>query len=260
MPTSTPTNVDAWAYFQPDGPLTVEVGQQFSLTLRVNSGSNQIAASQNYLTFTNSILQNVVLGSPGCGTITTTFTIDNSTFDSTLQNEICNGPGQCVFRGVAVDPGSIGYAAGAFSNPPATGDFRIARAAFCATAPGDAVLHWQFSPPDPIVRNTDVVDANSVSVGNRTFDVDYEVHVIPASAQPSLVGHVTWQGPPNQPDPRQSLPISLTLRLASGGPSNEYTGLTTDASGFFTVPLGSLPSGTYNWRVKGPSTWPTPGR
>src|SRR5207253_2222113 len=26
---------------------------------------------------------------------------------------------------------------------------------------------------------------------------------------------------------------------------------TTDASGFFTVSLGSLPTGTYNWRAKG---------
>ena len=76
--------------------------------------------------------------------------------------------------------------------------------------------------------------------------------MVPDSATPVLVGHVTWQGPPAQPNALQALPISLTLRLASGGADNEYTGLTTDASGFFTVPLGSLASGTYNWRVKGP--------
>src|SRR5207245_10127985 len=56
----------------------------------------------------------------------------------------------------------------------------------------------------------------------------------------------------------QALPISLTLRLASGGADNEYTGLTTDASGFFTV-TASLPSGTYNWRVKGPKYLATAG-
>ncbi|MFL5733991.1 MAG: dockerin type I domain-containing protein, partial [Chloroflexia bacterium] len=67
-----------------------------------------------------------------------------------------------------------------------------------------------------------------------------------------LVGHVTWQGRPPQPNALQALPISLTLRLASGGPASEYTGLTTDASGFFTVPVGTLPNGTYNWRVKDP--------
>jgi hypothetical protein len=50
----------------------------------------------------------------------------------------------------------------------------------------------------------------------------------------------------------QALVISLTLRLQSGGPASEYTGMTTDASGFFTVPVGALPNGVYNWRVKDP--------
>jgi hypothetical protein len=67
-----------------------------------------------------------------------------------------------------------------------------------------------------------------------------------------LVGHITWQGRPPQPNALQALPISLTLRLSAGGPDNEYTGLTTDASGFFTVSVGILPAGTYNWRVKDP--------
>src|SRR5205814_3845815 len=70
--------------------------------------------------------------------------------------------------------------------------------------------------------------------------------------QTLLVGHVTWQGRPAQPNPLQALPISLTLRLSGGGPDNEYTGLTTDASGFFTVNVGNLGRGIYDWRVKGP--------
>ncbi|MFL5731953.1 MAG: dockerin type I domain-containing protein [Chloroflexia bacterium] len=67
-----------------------------------------------------------------------------------------------------------------------------------------------------------------------------------------FVGHVTWQGPPPQPDPRQALPITLTLRLASGRPDQEFRNLATDASGFFTVSVGTFPAGTYNWRVKDP--------
>ncbi|MFL5734382.1 MAG: dockerin type I domain-containing protein [Chloroflexia bacterium] len=67
----------------------------------------------------------------------------------------------------------------------------------------------------------------------------------------ALVGHVNWQGRPSQPNTLQQLPISLTLRLQSGGPGNEYDGMTTDASGSFTVPVGGL-AGAYNWRAKGP--------
>src|SRR5205807_8246528 len=70
------------------------------------------------------------------------------------------------------------------------------------------------------------------------------------TATPVLVGHVTWQG--HTTGSSQALPLTLTLRLQSGGPDNEYTSLTTDASGFFTVSVGSLSMGAYNWHTKGP--------
>jgi hypothetical protein len=65
-----------------------------------------------------------------------------------------------------------------------------------------------------------------------------------------MVGHVTWQGRPSQPNPLQQLPITLTLKL--GTTETDYEPTTTDASGFFTVPVGSLAPGIYSWRVKGP--------
>jgi hypothetical protein len=65
-----------------------------------------------------------------------------------------------------------------------------------------------------------------------------------------LVGHVTWQGRPAQPHARQQLPVTLTLKL--GMNEVNYPVQTTDASGFFTVSVGSLANGTYDWRVKGP--------
>jgi hypothetical protein len=67
---------------------------------------------------------------------------------------------------------------------------------------------------------------------------------------PVLVGHVTWQGRPAQPSTLQQLPITLTLKM--GTLEIDYPVQTTDASGFFTAPVSGLPSGTYNWRVKGP--------
>jgi hypothetical protein len=64
------------------------------------------------------------------------------------------------------------------------------------------------------------------------------------------VGHVIWQGRPPQPDPLQQLPITLTLK--QGTTEVNYTSQTTSASGYFTVPVGGLPLGTYTWRIKGP--------
>jgi hypothetical protein len=63
-----------------------------------------------------------------------------------------------------------------------------------------------------------------------------------------LVGHVTWQGRPAQPNTFQQVPITLTLKI--GSLEANYPAQTTDASGYFTVSVASLPPGTYNWRVK----------
>jgi len=66
---------------------------------------------------------------------------------------------------------------------------------------------------------------------------------------PLLVGHVTWQGPPAQPDARQQLPVTLTIKL--GFTEVNYPAQTTNSSGYFTVSVGGLTSGTYSWRAKG---------
>jgi hypothetical protein len=76
------------------------------------------------------------------------------------------------------------------------------------------------------------------------------VSLVPIPAPETLVGHIVWQGRPAQPSPLQQLPVTLTLKL--GTTEVNYPALTTDASGYFTVPVGGLASGTYAWRVKGP--------
>lgn len=67
------------------------------------------------------------------------------------------------------------------------------------------------------------------------------------TAQPILVGHVNWEARPSQPNQLQQLPITLTLKL--GNTEVNYPTQLTDQYGFFTVTLGSLPNGTYTWRV-----------
>ena len=72
----------------------------------------------------------------------------------------------------------------------------------------------------------------------------------------SLIVHVVWEGRPAQPNALQQLPVTLTLKSAST--EVNFPSATTDASGFFTVSVASLPNGTYNWRVKGsavPREW-----
>ncbi len=67
------------------------------------------------------------------------------------------------------------------------------------------------------------------------------------TATPILVGHVIWEGRPAQPNQLQVLPITLTLKM--GATERNYSTQLTDQYGFFTVTLGRLPNGLYNWRA-----------
>ncbi len=97
----------------------------------------------------------------------------------------------------------------------------------------------------PLPTNTPTFTSAPTSSATLTTTPTYTPVVGPA-----LVGHVTWQGRPAQPNARQQLPITLTLKL--GTTEVNYPSQSTDANGFFTVSVGSLANGTYNWRVKGP--------
>ncbi len=256
--TDTPATTDAYAYLVPAGPMTVQVGTKFTLDMRVNAGSSSINATQNYMTYNNSIIQLVDTAQAGC-VLTSVVTADNVVFDATLQNETCNGPGNCTFRGVAIGPGSFAFASGALGNPAATGDFHVAQTAWCGVAAGDSIIHWQFAPPAPLERDTEIVEQNGNLVSNPALYTDYVIHVVAPSPTPNaaqLQGHVTIQGRPAQPNALQSVPVTFTLRLASGGPESDYS-TTTDASGNFTVTAPA--AGNYNWRVKNPQTMANSG-
>src|SRR5439155_4962624 len=54
----------------------------------------------------------------------------------------------------------------------------------------------------------------------------------------------------------QQLPITLTLK--SGSTEVNYPVQMTDASGYFTVPVGGLANGQYNWRAKSAQVGPSP--
>jgi hypothetical protein len=105
----------------------------------------------------------------------------------------------------------------------------------------------------PIACATATPTTTSTPTTTRTFT---PTPTLTPTTQPLLIGHVTWQGRPVQPNSLQQLPITLTLKSANV--EVNYPAQTTDASGYFTVSVAALPNGTYNWRVKSAQLGPTP--
>jgi hypothetical protein len=46
--------------------------------------------------------------------------------------------------------------------------------------------------------------------------------------------------------------VPITLTIKAGSTEINYPSQSTDASGFFSVPVGMVANNTYNWRVKNP--------
>ncbi len=126
---------------------------------------------------------------------------------------------------------------------------------------------WHFGPafntPRSRSRATGVIDGRAYVAGGADLGDDRalltsleSITYVPCgtvtpTATPVggsvLVGHVNWEARPAQPSQLQMLPITLTLKL--GTTEVNYPTQPTDQYGFFTVTLGSLPSGIYSWRV-----------
>lgn len=239
-----PETQNAFAHFEPQSGAppnggTVSVGTRFTLDLKVNTGSNNnVAASQNYLLFDDASAPSSVLkvSSPSgnCTSIplTATLTADNTMFDVVLQNEVCNGPGACMLRGVYTPPGSMAFASGALSNCPTgcgPGDFRIASVTFCAANGGRATLHWQFSPPAPTTRDTQVIDINSQPVQLSTLYHDYVINVTGPTATPDRnatpLRTPTYAPPGTQPPAPRTSPTrsaNCTMNFRDVQPTDEF--------------------------------------
>jgi hypothetical protein len=196
----SPSAVDAFAHLAPNPVLTATVGSKFTLDLLINSGTNTIVGQQSYMTFTNSLLQVVSTGSSGC-VASTAVSPDLTTFSTLLQNVVDN------------DLGEIAYASGTFGGgvPPGS-DFRVAQISFCASAPGDAIVHWQFSPPAPANRNSKIVDSSSNTVSNQALYVDGVIHIIGPTPTPTNT-------PTNTPIPPTNTPSSTPSNTPTNTPT-----------------------------------------
>ncbi len=196
-PTATPpVCAGAYHYFRPQtgSPSNggvVRVGQRFTLDMLVSTGPYDITAQQSYITFTYDVLQNVNASQPGC-VLTSTVTRDNATFEIDLQNEVCNGPDPCVFRRLTIPAGYLAYASGALNNPSYNGpDFRVAQVAFCAIAAGQATIHWQFTPPAPMTRDTEIVEEGGGLINVRSCYTDYIINVDGPTRTPTITATST---------------------------------------------------------------------
>jgi hypothetical protein len=161
----------------PAGPCNgceVRPGERFDLDLMLHAAGKPVVSQQTYLTFTTRLLQSVDPAGGGCYPAAA-LQPDTTVFDAVLQNEVCSGDAPCDFRGLKVDGGSIAYASGALSNPAYSGDdFRLARMSFCALAPGDAMIRWQFAPAN---RATFVNEAERDAAA--PCYLEYVIHIAP---------------------------------------------------------------------------------
>jgi hypothetical protein len=226
---SGPQTADAFAHWVYNGSsptvITITMGTPVPLDLFINAGSNQDAtAQQSYVTFSYNLFK-FVDSAQGC-TPSATVSPDTSTFDVTLQNEVCNGPAPCTFRGQPVDPGSFAFASGALSNPNCQngcgGDFPVAHAAICGVATGQGTLHWQFDPPDPPTRDSQIISYDNQLLQNRNLYHDVTVIVVPCA------GCAT-----STPAPSAS-PTGTPTRTATRTPTRTATAVAT-TTGTVTV-------------------------
>src|SRR5438477_7809634 len=169
----------------PNSGDAVTTGDRFVLDLFVHAQDHSGSAMQAYVTYTNPLADVADVNNlPNSCILVQTAKADPSTMDSTLQNEWCNGPADCTFRGVQTPAGWGAYAAGALNSCPAPngcpGDYRVAQIGWCAFQPGTFTIHWQFSPPDPVTRDTEIVDSNSQVVSNPALFTDYTITIVGA--------------------------------------------------------------------------------
>lgn len=96
----------------------------------------------------------------------------------------------------------------------------------------------------------------AVLMGHKAFSASRNAEdtmrsvVMATTGGTTLTGHVLLQARPTPPNPRWSVPLSVTLLNPSGNYTFEFE-TNTDQSGYFTL-TGDITPGVYQWRVKHP--------
>src|SRR5205807_7980955 len=111
--------------------------------------------------------------------------------------------------------------------------FRVAQIGICAGAAGQAVLHWQFSPPATRNRHTDIADVSGSLVQNSTLFTDYVFNVISGPGTPTNTPTSTFTNTPiNTPTntPTNSPTITPTNTPTATPPSCANYVITTGSA------------------------------
>ncbi|MFL5734825.1 MAG: dockerin type I domain-containing protein [Chloroflexia bacterium] len=278
----------------PNNGATISTGARFVLDLMMHGHDNSTTAAQSYVTYTYQLADIADVNAlPTACVLSNIARTDATTFETTVQNEWCNGPAPCVFRGVQTDPGLGAFTTCALEGCPTgcPGDFRVGQLGLCAFAPGTFTIHWQFSPPAPFDRDTEIVDTNNTIVSNPALFTDYTLTIVGSPVatitttpsplptntrtatrtRTSTATRTPTNTPTNTPtqtptpvivghvmwqgrppQPNALQQFPITLTLRSAAGEIDYPLQSTDAGGFFTDSLTGLANGLYAWRVDGP--------
>src|SRR5439155_18646330 len=79
-------------------------------------------------------------------------------------------------------------------------------------------LHWQFAPPDPITRDTEIVDVNANIISNRALFTDYIINITTPTTTPTIT------------PTRTITPIPTITPTSAPGPGCRLSILSFDAS------------------------------
>jgi hypothetical protein len=166
----------------PNNGATISTGDRFVLDFMMHARDNTADVAQNYVTYTYQLAGIADVDAlPTACVLTEIAKPDRTMFETIALNEWCNGPAPCNFDGTPIDPGLGAFIPcslnGVCSNG-CPGDYRVGQIGLCAFAPGTFTIRWQFSPPAPSDRDTEVVDVNNTIVSNPALYTDYALTIV----------------------------------------------------------------------------------
>src|SRR5207237_261823 len=138
--------------------------------------------------------------------------------------------------------------------------FRVAQVGFCAVAPGQALLHWQFSPPAPQTRDTEIVLKSGDLGHDPALFSDYIINIVGSGTPTPTLGpsntptntRTPTSGPSSTPTNTNTPTLTPTISLT---PTVTVTGTPTRTPTATHTPLGTVTPCAMNFTDVQPSDY-----